>query len=175
MNIDWTKVPRHTVDIGKLNDPFDLTLIFKKLNITKYVYTIKYKGMVVKVGMSADNSRTLGERAYRQIGHSESWGDRRLNGSSGSDWRIVEEEFYKRYGTKINKDDLEIIIHDFTGYPFTTMNPWNEVYYAEQERIEQYKDFVGEKPIGNVHDDENFRRRGHIPKKNFDGLFELAY
>jgi hypothetical protein len=175
MNIDWTKVPKHTVDIGTLIDPYDLTITFKNLNITKYVYRIKFKGMVIKIGMSADNSRTLGERAYRQIGHSESWGNRRLNGSSGADWRIIEEEFRKQYGINIDRKDLSITIYDFTSYPFITTDPWNEVYHAEQERIETYKEIVGEKPIGNVHDDENFRRRGHIPKKNFDGLFELAY
>jgi hypothetical protein len=59
-----------------------------------------------------------------------------------------------------------------SSYPFVSIDPWTEVFYAEQTLIENYNTVVGEKPIGNVNDDANYKRKGHIRQDTFGGLFE---
>ena len=97
INTDWSIIPTHNINVRDLQSPYDISLFMKSHKIDKYLYQIMYKGIVIKYGMSADNSRNYGERIYRQIGHLRSWGTQRLNGSSGSDWRIVEEDFETLY------------------------------------------------------------------------------
>jgi hypothetical protein len=146
----------------------------KQYDIDKYLYRIMFKGIVIKYGMSADKSKNYGERLYRQLSHAESWGSLRNCGSSGADWRVIEEEFFKLYGIKIDKNQISIKLWDVTNYPFTTIDPWKEVYYMEQSLIDSYANIVGEKPIGNLHDDINFRQKGHIPLEVYNGIFEEA-
>jgi hypothetical protein len=143
----------------------------RKATIDKYVYEIMWKGLVIKYGMSADNSRAYGERLYRQIGHSKNWGAQRLVCSSGSDWRIIEEDFEKEYGLPLDKDSLQVTIWDASNYPFETINPWDEVYFMEQELIRKYKEVVGVKPIGNINDDKNIIYKARIKKTTWEGMF----
>ena len=99
-------------------------------------------------------------------------GNLRLTGSSGSDWRIVEEDFENMYGIPIDKNHIKIKIWDLTDYPFTTINPWNEVLVMESQLIAQYVDAVGEKPIGNINDEANAIRRPAIQTSTWVKLFE---
>lgn len=174
MKIDtnWSIIPTHTIQVKELNSPYEISLFMKSHKIDKYLYQIMYKGIVIKFGMSADNSRNYGERIYRQIGHLRSWGNLRLTGSSGSDWRIVEEDFENMYGIPIDKNHIKIKIWDLTDYPFTTINPWNEVLVMESQLIAQYVDAVGEKPIGNINDEANAIRRPAIQTSTWVKLFE---
>ena len=172
MKIDWNIIPTHSINVGKLADPYDICHLLKQHKINKYVYRIMYKGIVLKYGMSADRSRNYGDRLYRQIAHSESWGARRNNGSSGADWRIIETDFENLYGFKIDKAHVTIKIWNMSNYPFVSIDPWTEVYYTEQTLIENYSTIVGEKPIGNINDDANYKRKGHIRRDTFGGLFE---
>lgn len=172
MKTNWKIIPTHQIDVAKLNDPYDICHLLKQHKVSKYVYRIKYKGIVLKYGMSADRSRNYGDRLYRQIAHAESWGPRRNNGSSGADWRIIESDFEQLYGFKLDKAHLTIKIWNMAGYPFVSIDPAKEVYHAEQELIENYLTIVGEKPIGNINDDANYKRKGHIRKDTFGGLFE---
>lgn len=172
ININWKNIPTHTIDIGELDSPYDICLTMKFLQIDWYVYRIMFKGIVIKFGMSADKSRSYGERIYRQIGHSKSWGSKRLYGSSGSDWRVIEEDFYDLYGYPIDKNFIKIKVWDLTNYPFETLNPYNEVLAIESSLIQQYNEVCGEKPIGNIHDDENIFRRPSINKSTWNDLFQ---
>lgn len=172
INTDWAIIPTHNINVKELECPYDLSLFMKSHKIEKYLYQIMYKGIVIKYGMSADNSRNYGERIYRQIGHLRSWGAQRLNGSSGSDWRIVEEDFETLYNMSIDKDHVKIKIWDLTDYPFTTINPWNEVLVLESQLIARYVEAVGEKPIGNINDEANAIRRPAIQTSTWVKLFE---
>jgi hypothetical protein len=174
--IDWKSIPKYKIECQYLNTAFDIRDAFKNKGISKYVYRINYKGVVLKYGMSCERfkSKDPGDRLYRQIGHSESWGPQRIDGSSGSDWRIIEEDYNKLYGTKIDRMSISIQVYDFTHYDFVSTDPRKEVYFAEQELIELYRDIVGEKPIGNINDDPLYRKKGYIPKKTFDANFEFS-
>jgi hypothetical protein len=172
MKIDWAIIPQYTLQVSKLNSPYEICQRMRKAKIDKYVYEIRWKGLVIKYGMSADNSRAYGERLYRQIGHSKSWGAQRLVCSSGSDWRIIEEDFEKEYGLPLDKDNLQITVWDASNYPFETINPWDEVYFMEQELIRKYKEVVGVKPIGNINDDKNIIYKARIKKSTWENMFD---
>lgn len=172
MKIDWSIIPTYTLDVSRLSNPYDICKMMRKAKIDKYVYEIMWKGIVIKYGMSADNSRAYGERLYRQIGHSKSWREQRLVCASGSDWRIIEEDFFKTYGFELDKEHLHVKIWDATNYPFKTFNPWDEVYAMEQELIRNYSTVVGAKPIGNINDDRNIIYKAYVKKETFGGLFD---
>jgi len=174
MQINWNTIPCYTFNVSTLTSAYDICRIMNKAKINKYVYQIMWKGIVIKYGMSADKSRTYGERLYRQIGHSKSWGDQRLVCSSGSDWRIIEEDFETLYGIPLDKDNLKVKIWDASNYLFQTVVEWNEVYYMEQELIRKYQEVVGEKPIGNINDDKHIMRKGHIKKSTWGDNFDEA-
>ncbi len=172
MKIDWSIIPTYDIDVSTLTSPYDICKLLGKAKIDKYVYQITWKGIVIKYGMSADNSRAYGERLYRQIGHSKSWGKKRLVCASGSDWRIIEEDFKNLYDLDLEKDYLKIKIWDATHYPFETIRPWDEVYAMEQEMIRKYKEATGSKPLGNINDDKNIIYKARIKKSTWDSHFE---
>lgn len=174
INTNWDIIPKYTIDVGMLNDPYEISKIMREYKIEKYCYKIMFKGIVLKFGMSADNSRNYGERLYRQIGHSKSWAEKRLNGSSGSDWRIVEEDFYDMYGMAIDRSHMKVMVWDLTNYPFVSIDPWYEIIAIENQLIEKYKDAVGEKPIGNINDESSIQRRSYIRTETFDRLFDFT-
>jgi hypothetical protein len=172
MKIDWGIIPKHQIDVSKLPDAYEICRVMKTHKIDKYVYKIMWKGLVIKFGMSADNSKNYGDRLYRQIGHSASWDKSRLVCSSGSDWRIIEEDFEKLYGLPLDKNSLSIIIYNLTNYPFETFHPQKEIYAIEQSLINQYKRVVGSKPLGNINDDKNIEKWNRVTKKTWNGLFD---
>jgi hypothetical protein len=175
MNIatNWKIIPTHTLDLVDIQDPYEICHFCKKHNIDWYLYRINFKGIVLKYGMSADRSRNHGDRAYRQIAHAESWNELRNTGSSGSDWRIIEEDFYKLYGIKVDRKFMQIEFWNLTNYPFMSTNPRNEVLRMENELIEKYVDLVGEKPIGNVNDEAYIKTKGLVAIDTLEKLFYL--
>jgi hypothetical protein len=174
MIINWSFLPKYHLNVSDLESSYEICKIMRENKIDKYIYKIMWKGIVIKYGMSADNSRSYGERLYRQIGHSESWGSQRLVCSSGADWRIIEEDFKNQYGIPLDKDNLKITIWDATNYPFVTIDPWDEVYFMEQELIKKYKEVVGVKPIGNINDDKNIMYKAHIKKSTWENIFDAS-
>jgi hypothetical protein len=170
---NWDIIPTYILNLGDLKDPYEICHFCKKYNIDWYLYRIKFKGIVDKFGMSADRSRNHGDRVYRQMAHAESWGALRNNGSSGADWRIIEEDFFNRYGIKIDKQFVEIKFWDLTNYPFISTNPRNEVLRMENELIEDYVRIVGEKPIGNINDEAYIKTKGLVATETLEKLFYL--
>ena len=159
MNINWKDIPQHTISVGKLSKPSDISKTLKLFSIRKYIYRIVYKGIVIKYGMSMDNSKNFGERIYRQIGHCKSWDKERLNGSSGSDFRIIEEDFDKLYGFGIDHKSITLTIYNLTNYIYQTTDEWTEIIFIENSLIEDYVRLVGQKPIGNLNDEAHIKRR----------------
>ena len=172
ITVDWSLIPVYSFHLSDHTVPYDLSVEMKKLKIRKYLYQIMFKGVVLKFGMSADNSRTYGDRIYRQLGHSKSWGADRLKGSSGADWRIIEEDFFNLYNIDIDRKFIVVKVWDVTNYPFTTLQPWFEINAMEQQLIDRYIQAVGEKPIGNINDESNIFRRPAILKTVWQSLVE---
>ena len=171
-DINWDSMPKYNIDCGKIATPAFISTILEHYNVDKYLYRIMYKGIVIKYGMSADNSKTYGERIYRQIGHLESWGPLRLTGSSGSDFRITETDFVNTYGFPLHKDHIKVHVWDVTKYQFKSVKPRREILEMESSLILRYKELTGEKPIGNLNDEANYYGKPYIPKEIAAGLFD---
>jgi hypothetical protein len=173
MTIHWNRIPKYEIDGSKLTSPYTVCNILSHYEIDKYLYRIVYKGIVIKYGMSADHSRNYGERLYRQIGHSASWGPTlRLRGHSGADWRVIEEDFKNLYGFEIDIQHCTITVWDITNYPFQTVNSREEILAMESTLITEYEKVVGQKPIGNINDDAWYLEKAYIKKETFGNLFE---
>jgi hypothetical protein len=173
-NPNWKyHAKQHEICLARLSDPYDIVELFKMHRIEKFLYRITYKGIVLKFGMSCPKSLSAipGDRVYRQIGHACSWGTKRLTGSSGADWRIIEEDFEKLYGFKPDHRDMTVTVWDVSNYPFETLNPFDEVNAIENSLIEEYVNIVGQKPIGNINDEANIKRKSGISKKLAEALF----
>ena len=52
IDVDWTIIPTHTIDVSTINAPYDISLIMKALKIDKYCYQIMYKSIVIKYGIN---------------------------------------------------------------------------------------------------------------------------
>jgi hypothetical protein len=173
MKTDWNTIPNITMDLGKLSDPAQICRVMNAHNIDKYLYKVMYKGIVIKFGMSADNSRAFGERLYRQIGHSAGWPTGlRLTGSSGADWRIIEEDFKNLYGFDLDRQHMTVKVWDVTNYNFRSVNSRTEILSMEAELIDNYVNAVGEKPIGNINDEINNKERYFVSKEIMANIFE---
>ena len=170
--IDWSRIPQFNINVGKLSAPSDILAIMKQNRVRKYIYRIKYKGILIKFGMSADNSKNFGERIYRQIAHCISWGPLRNRGACGSDWLIIEQDFKTQYGFDIDHNDISITIYNLSNYPFKTISPWDEIIAIENYLIEKYVNIVGEKPIGNINDEAHIKRRPKILTTTWDSCFK---
>jgi hypothetical protein len=169
---DWNSFPKYTINIGKLSMPYAICNIFDHRRIDKYVYCIMFKGIVIKYGMSAPGIiRVRGERLYRQLAHCYSWGPQRIDGSSGADWLIIERDFKNLYGVNIDHKDISVTVWDVTNYPFQSFNPFNEVEAMESEKIDEYVQLIGQKPIGNINDEANKRDRSFVSKSLYNKLF----
>jgi len=172
---DWESFPKYIIDLSKIQVPSQIVACFKKHNIDKYVYCIMFKGIIIKFGMSAPKSytREWGERVYRQIGHCSSWGDDvRLNGSSGSDWLIIERDFKYLHEIDLDHKYMKVIIWDVTNYKFQGFDPAKEVESMESEKINNYLYEYNEKPIGNLHDEANKLKRTFVSKQIYNNCFE---
>jgi hypothetical protein len=171
---NWAQFPCYTITYGNLNSPADISKIFEHYQIDKYVYCIKFKGIVIKYGMSApeSHSRMWGERLYRQLAHCYSWGTQRINGSSGADWLVIERDFKNLYGVDIDHKDIVVNVWDVTHYKFASFQPFFEVEQMEAELINEYIDLVGAKPIGNINDEANKRNKTFVNKQLHNTLFE---
>jgi len=176
-NIKWDKMEHYFIEVSKLDNPYDICKIMKKQGTRKYVYKITYLGQngmpnfIVKYGMSADNSKNNGERVYRQIAHCKSWGTKRVKGSSGAEWLIIEEDILNKYSIEVDHNRLVIEIIDLTMYPFTLHTESIEVNKIEEHYIKEYERFYGTKPIGNINDEHNARFKPAIKKVTMETLF----
>jgi hypothetical protein len=177
--IQWDEIPCYYIMGNELVTPYDICNIMKKNGTRKYVYRVTLVGknglpnLIIKYGMSADNSRNYGERIYRQIAHSRSWGDQRLRGSSGADWIIIEDDVLEKFDITIDYKDIIITIFDLTNYPFVLQDEWLEVNKIESHYIKEYTRIFGSKPIGNLNDEHNAHFRPFIKKSTFFSLFEV--
>ena len=168
----WDLIPIHNMDVATMPDAYEISRIMKTLEIDWYVYAIIYKkSILIKYGMSADNSWNYGERLYRQIGHIQTWGDKVLTGSSGADWLQTEIDFTKLHGTNIDHNHITLKIYNLTNYPFEGIDSRKEIESIESELINNHVKMFGEKPIGNIHDEANALNQPIITKEVINNLF----
>jgi hypothetical protein len=173
---DWESFPTYYILCKKLTAPSELCSIFKQHNIKKYVYSFVYDNAVtVKIGMSSPRSpsQIWGERVYRQLAHAFSWGPKRIDGSSGADWVIIERDFKLKYGVELDHNKLMLVVWDVSNYDFQSFNHFKEVESMESEKIDQHIRLLGEKPIGNINDEANKRNRKFVSVDAYNSIFTV--
>lgn len=143
----------------------DILKIFKQHNIKDYVYTIETERAIVKHGMSANTTGPCGERIYRQLGHLLGW-NTRLTGSSGSEMRIVADDYEQAYGEQLTRWDVTLKVYNMTDVPEA------ESYCLDFERglINESIRTDGCAPVGNV---DATTRRAAQAEKNMAQILRL--
>jgi hypothetical protein len=97
--------------------------------------------------------KTYGDRLYTQIGWMPGWNKPCLQRqpSTGEFVKLMIEKVELTYNTTFHKNDVSLVIEDYTNYPFN--NPTN--IYAEMQNFEEaakesYFNTHGHYPIGNL-------------------------
>ena len=133
------------IDLGKCKDWTVVAKVMKAYGIKKYTYTFGCTNGVLKHGLSADTNSQIGDRIYRQSGHLEGWSGR-LTSDSGSDMRIIADEYRAKYNKTLDRKDVWIQVYDLTDSP----DPELEIEQHEDHLIqESIKASNGSAPIGN--------------------------
>ena len=133
------------IDLSKCRDWTDVKKIMKHYGIKKYTYTFGCSDGVLKHGLSGDTKSQIGDRIYRQAGHLEGWSGR-LNSPSGSDMRIIADEYRVKYSKTLDRKDVWIQVYDFTD----ANDPDTEIEMHEEHLIqESIKANQGRAPMGN--------------------------
>lgn len=153
MQTDRTLITIHKIQLRTVIDPSFILEYFRKNGIKYYVYEIRHFGYILKYGYS---SGAPGERLYRQIANIPSGWNKSYRSPSGKDFQCVCEDFETQYGCIVDKNNIEVVIHDMTNYKFEySFNPLLELRRFEAEFIESFKHLHGERPIGNLKDEDN--------------------
>jgi len=147
--------PKQVIRIDLVNCTHwtDVAKIMKEYGIEKYTYTFGCKKGVLKHGLSRDTNSQIGDRIYRQSGHLEGWNGR-LRSQSGSDMRIIADDYRTKYDKTLDRKDVWIQVYDFTN----AQDP-DEIIELHEEHLikESIKASDGNAPMGNKDYKTKFR------------------
>jgi hypothetical protein len=167
----YNNCPIYTIDLGKLYEASQICELMKSKQITHYVYIFTCTRGVVKYGYSADNSRTYGDRIYRQAGHLDGW-NRKLGGSSGSDMRIIAENYQNKYNETLDRNNMQLVIIDLSNYDVPESLE-SHCKNLERMLIDDSVDRHGSAPIGNIDNVTESTVRRHKNTKQLEKFFEF--
>lgn len=159
--IDINK-PDRIILIKDLQKPIQVSNILQVMGANSYAYAFKYLGLIIKLGMSADNSKIYGERVYRQIANLPGWGSLPAS-SCGKDIIGAVAAFESVHNLKVHKDDCSLEIW----YPKGT------ALKTEDELLTQYETLHGCLPPGNPKDTRPAFLKSKVRKDVFANLFEV--
>lgn len=172
--IPGTEYPTWTIDLSKLDSYTDITSIMLILDIEQYVYSFVFKDQIIKYGISTKNQTgPAGERIYRQAGHLEGWSTR-LHGPSGSDMRIIDQDYFNERGEHLNRNEMVLVIMDLTAAenPNVADPDW-PCKVLERKLIKEHVERTGKLPIGNKKTESHMDSRGYVGKKLWNSLFSF--
>lgn len=172
--IPGSEYPTWTIDLSKLELYTDITDIMLQLGVERYVYAFVFKKLVIKYGISTKNhTGPAGERIYRQAGHLEGWSNR-LHGPSGADMRIIDQDYFDKYGEHLNRNEMVLIIMDLTNVenPHVSDPDW-PCKVLERKLIKEYTNKTGSPPIGNKDTESYIDGKGYVAKDTWDNLFHV--
>ena len=163
------------IDLAKCDNPSQISRIMQQYKIRDYVYAFLWQGRVLKYGYSADQLGSYGERIYRQAGHMHGW-PRRLVGSSGSDMRIISEEFQKKHGRNLDRNECEIWVLNMTRTPddAADYDVKQTCVALERYMIDTCVDISGGAPIGNRDRDTQIRVVAGRNSQTLDRFFDFS-
>ena len=168
-------VPKtYTIDLKSVNNYTNILKLFSQNNIQVYVYTITWKNIIIKYGISHKNgsTRQLGDRIYTQAGYFPGWDkkclDRGPKSKAATEAMIAKLE--KTYKVTFHKNDVVLTIEDYTDYPFENDdNPYAELQNVEEQKKKEFYNKHQCYPVGNKKQ-EKIRS---VPLFKKTGLFEF--
>lgn len=146
------------IDLSKCKNHTDVSKIMKAHGVKKYTYTFGCKEGVLKHGLSGDTKSQIGDRIYRQAGHLEGWTGR-LSSQSGSDMRIIADDYRAKYNKALDRKEVWIQVNDFSDADDADFVIEAHEEYLIQESIKANN---GRAPMGNK--DYKTRRRSFKAK-----------
>ena len=159
INIDK---PDLIVLIKNLKRPIEISKMLQQIGAAQYSYAFKHKGKVIKIGMSADNSKIYGERAYRQIANLPGWPTMPIS-SCGKDILAAVKFFEEKENVTVHKDDCSLEIWIAATKASST----------EDTLLTQYENTHGCLPPGNPKDTRPAFLKSKVRKDVFANLFEI--
>ena len=163
-------VPKYILKLNTLNNPIGIIHFFKKNNIQRYLYDIKYKGQTIKYGIQHTIQKESGIRLHDQIIHMPGWHRPYKRGPEVR--KSIEEMILQvcKNLSDFHKDDVVIEIYDFTQHPFKSnlkSNIYIEIRNIENKFNDWYYSQHGRYPIGNVKQE---KKQPEVADQ-FDNLF----
>lgn len=172
MDYDLLK-PTILINVSKLSKPYDLCKIMKKEEISEYGYSFfveveKNVADILKLGMSADNAKSYGDRAYRQLANINGW-DQVPKSQCGKDMLEVVKSFEEKTNILVHKDKILIGIYDAAPMVKIYNDRVKAAEHVEGQLLSQYEKMFNSLPIGNFKDT---RKTGYT--NNFPNLFDYV-
>lgn len=168
MITDFNQCKRYKIELRSLSDYTEIKWIFKNFNIQRYIYVIRHKDQIAKIGIQ-HKIQEWADRIYTQIGHMPGWTKPLLQRSRKT--KAAVDAMIAKLSGPFHKDDVELEIIDFTDYAFfNSLNPYAEMQNAEEELKDQYFKQFGCYPVGNIKQ-EKIR---FVPNKTtFENIFSF--
>lgn len=168
MKTNFSITPRNKIALKDLTDYTKIKHIFKRANIQRYLYIIRYNGDIIKIGIQW-KKQDWADRIYTQIGHMPGWNKPLLKRSDKKTGTAIRSLIAKVDSISYHKDNVEVEIFDFTNYPFQMDSSiYAEMQNAEEElKLEFYKTY-NRYPAGNIKQEPI---RSIVQYKTFSDLF----
>ena len=179
------QLPRHTFHLKDFQSYREVSWAIGNLKMTKMIYSFvhlyndtngKLTADVLKYGKAADNewmSGNWGDRVYRQAGHIPGW-SKMLGSGSGAEMCDIVAKYTELTGRFVHKDDVGIVIYDFTNFEFPVQNKFGKyLEKVENYLIENYQiRNQGRNPVGNIKDEAHAKNVAFVTDEHFSKLFE---
>jgi hypothetical protein len=179
------QLPRHVLHLNNFQGYREVSWAIGNLKMTKMIYSFVhvYKddsgqitADVLKYGKAADNewmSGNWGDRVYRQAGHISGW-HKMLGSGSGEEMIDVVANYTQQTGRFVHKDDVSIVIYDFTNFKFPVQDKFGKyLEKVENYLIENYRStHQGRNPVGNIKDESHAKNMTFVTDDLFNELFE---
>jgi hypothetical protein len=167
----------HFLDFKLIDDYTDIMRYCRQEGIRYMVYYIFWKSYLLKVGIQhkQGNGTNFGERPYTQAGWMPGWSKPclmrgRKTGEATQKMIALAEA---KYGGTFHKDDVVVVLEDWTHYQFLAGTDDDANRYPEMQNAEEYAkaDFhakFGYYPVGNPKQEPI---RTLVPKNAFEFWF----
>lgn len=150
MKTNFSITSRNKIALKDLTDYTQIKRIFKKANIQRYLYIIRYNGEIIKIGIQW-TVQDWADRIYTQIGHMPGWNKPLLKRSDKKTGTATRSLIAKIDQTSFHKDNVELEIFDFTNYPFQMESSiYAEMQNAEEELKAEFYKTYNRYPVGNI-------------------------
>lgn len=150
MNTNFSITTKNKIALKDLKDYTQIKRIFKKANIQRYLYIIRYNDEIIKIGIQW-TVQDWADRIYTQIGHMRGWNKPLLKRSDKKTGTATRNLMEKVDPTSFHKDNIELEIFDFTNYPFQRSSTvYAEMQNAEEELKAEFYKTYNKYPVGNI-------------------------